>query len=161
MPVSCRRHTSISCACWAGVPKNDRRLCRARNWWTLFALEGVNRSNAVVNFTEEDPIDPKALWLNSRAHFRDAGGRTGRQSCSRFSCLRDLADEENVRKVTPLIRERIRTSGEAVAVADFFFVDELPPYDPAELIPQKGDAAMARLVLEQACAALTVAEFNS
>jgi len=23
--------------------------------------------------------------------------------------------------------------------ADFFFVDQLPPYDPAELIPQKGD----------------------
>ena len=31
-----------------------------------FKFEGVNRSNAVVNFTEEDPIDPKALWLNSQ-----------------------------------------------------------------------------------------------
>ncbi len=29
-------------------------------------------------------------------------------------------------------------------MADFFFLEELPPYDPAELIPQKGDAAMAR-----------------
>ena len=26
----------------------------------------MNRSNAVVNFTEEDPIDPKALWLNAQ-----------------------------------------------------------------------------------------------
>ncbi len=25
----------------------------------------MNRSNAVVNFSDADPIDPKALWLNS------------------------------------------------------------------------------------------------
>ena len=31
-----------------------------------FSFEGVNRSNAVVNFKEDDPIDPKALWLNSQ-----------------------------------------------------------------------------------------------
>ena len=30
-----------------------------------FNFEGVNRSNAVVNFSDKDPIDPKALWLNS------------------------------------------------------------------------------------------------
>ena len=34
-----------------------------------FKFEGVNRANAVVNFSEEDPIDPKALWLNSQ-HLR-------------------------------------------------------------------------------------------
>ena len=34
-----------------------------------FTLEGVNRSNAVVNFTEEDPFDPKAVWLNAE-HIR-------------------------------------------------------------------------------------------
>jgi glutamyl-tRNA synthetase len=70
------------------------------------------------------------------------------------------ADEEKARKVTPLIRERIRTLKEAVAVADLFFVDELKPYDPAELIPQKGDSAMARLVLEHARAALSDVDFN-
>ena len=42
--------------------------------------------------------------------------------------------------VTPLIRERIKLLGEAPAAADFFFVKELAPYDPAELIPpKKGD----------------------
>ena len=35
-------------------------------------------------------------------------------------------------------------------VADFFFSAELKPYDPAELIPQKGDAAMATLALGKA-----------
>ncbi len=52
--------------------------------------------------------------------------------------------------VTPLIRERIKLLRDAVPAADFFFLDKLAPYDPAELIPQKGDAAMARRVLEHA-----------
>ncbi len=39
--------------------------------------------------------------------------------------------------MTPLIRERIKLLRDAVAAADFFFVDELAPYDPAELIPAK------------------------
>ena len=34
-----------------------------------------------------------------------------------------------------------------LTAADFFFVDQLPAYDPAELIPQKGDAALALSVL--------------
>ena len=50
-------------------------------------------------------------------------------------------------RVTPLIRERIKLLRDVLTAADFFFVDQLPPYDPAELIPQKGDAAMALRVL--------------
>jgi len=36
----------------------------------------------------------------------------------------------------------------------------LAPYDPAELIPQKGDAAMARKVLEKARLVLADVEFK-
>ena len=36
---------------------------------SAFSFEGVNRSNAVVNFSDADPIDPKALWLNAQ-HLR-------------------------------------------------------------------------------------------
>ena len=39
---------------------------------------------------------------------------------------------------------------DVLTVADFFFVRQLPPYDPAELIPKKGDAALALRVLEGA-----------
>jgi hypothetical protein len=53
-------------------------------------------------------------------------------------------------RITPLIRERIKLLREVLTAADFFFVDQLPPYDPAELIPQKGDAAMALKVLTRA-----------
>ncbi len=41
-----------------------------------FSLEGINRSNAVVNFNEDDPFDPKALWLNAETIRTHAGGRT-------------------------------------------------------------------------------------
>jgi glutamyl-tRNA synthetase len=45
-------------------------------------------------------------------------------------------------------------------VADFFFVEQLPPYDPADLIPKKGDAALALRALQHACGVLATAEFT-
>ena len=47
-----------------------------------------------------------------------------------------------------------------LTTADFFFVDQLPPYDPAELIPQKGDMAMALKVLTRAQDVLAEVEFK-
>ena len=41
-------------------PKNDREKLTRDEIIDLFTLEGINRANAVVNFTEEDPFDPKA-----------------------------------------------------------------------------------------------------
>ena len=70
------------------------------------------------------------------------------------------ADEAKMLKVTPLIQERIRVLNDVTTVADLFFVDELPPYDPGELIPQKGDAAMAVDVLNHSAEVLAVAEFS-
>jgi glutamyl-tRNA synthetase len=67
---------------------------------------------------------------------------------------------EKLRAIAPLIRERIRTLREAVSAADFFFVDELPPYDPSELIPQKGDAALAGKILRQAGEVLAANSFE-
>jgi glutamyl-tRNA synthetase len=45
-------------------------------------------------------------------------------------------------------------------VADFFFRDQLLPYDSAELVPQKGDPAMALKVLKRAQEVLAQAEFR-
>jgi glutamyl-tRNA synthetase len=63
-------------------------------------------------------------------------------------------------QITPLIQERIKLLRDVATVADFFFVEELAPYDPAELIPQKGDAAMARAALEKARQSLAATEFT-
>jgi len=75
------------------------------------------------------------------------------------------AAAEKLLSVTPLIRERIRLLSEAPAAADFFFLDQLPPYDPAELIPQiskkePGDAALALRVLKHAAEVLEDTDFH-
>ena len=59
----------ISLLGWS--PKNDREFMTLDELREAFSLEGVNRSSATVNFTETDPIDPKALWLNAQ-HLRQA-----------------------------------------------------------------------------------------
>jgi glutamyl-tRNA synthetase len=68
--------------------------------------------------------------------------------------------EEKMLLVTPLIRERIKLLSEVLTAADFIFLDQLPPYDPAELIPQKGDMAMAARVLTRAREVLANVEFK-
>jgi glutamyl-tRNA synthetase len=70
------------------------------------------------------------------------------------------ASPEKLLAVAPLIRERIQLLSEAPAAADFFFVKELAPYDPMELIPQKGDVALARRVLQHAQEALATVTFD-
>lgn len=50
-------------------PKDNREQMSLEEITGIFSFEGVNRSNAVVNFTEENPIDAKAAWLNSQ-HLR-------------------------------------------------------------------------------------------
>ncbi|HZS57219.1 MAG TPA: glutamate--tRNA ligase, partial [Bryobacteraceae bacterium] len=50
-------------------PKDNREQMSLYELTNAFSFEGVHRSNAVVNFSETDPIDPKALWLNSQ-HLR-------------------------------------------------------------------------------------------
>jgi glutamyl-tRNA synthetase len=141
-------------------PKNDREFMTLDELGGAFTLEGVNRANAVVNFTENDPFDPKAVWLNAE-HLRALPvEELSVQLAPFFEKVGLHAPTEKLLAVTPLIRERIRLLGEAPAAADFFFVDELAPYDPLELIPQKGDAALTRRVLETAQQVLAETHFD-
>jgi glutamyl-tRNA synthetase len=55
-------------------PKDNREVLTHVEMIESFSFEGVNRSNAVVNFTEEEPFDPKAVWLNSQ-HMRSMPAR--------------------------------------------------------------------------------------
>jgi len=140
-------------------PKNDREFLTIEELTELFSLEGVNRANAVVNFNEEDPFDPKAVWLNAE-HIRALPvEQLSGLLLPFFEGAGFAGSAKKVAAVTPLIRERIRLLGEAVGAADFFFLDQLPPYDPAELIPQKGDAALAQRVLKKAQEVLPSTEF--
>jgi len=146
-------------------PKDDREFMTLDEITAAFTLENVNRANAVINFTEEDPFDAKAVWLNAE-HIRALPvDELSRLLTPFFEQAGYHPTPEKVTAVTPLIRERIKLLGDAVSAADFFFVDQLPPYDPAELIPTKkgestGDPALARRVLETALQVLATASFD-
>ncbi len=47
-------------------PKNDREQLTQEELINLFSFEGVNRSNAVVNFTEEDPFGRESRLAERR-----------------------------------------------------------------------------------------------
>jgi glutamyl-tRNA synthetase len=143
----------ISLLGWS--PKNDREKMSREEMVEAFSIEGINRSNATINFKEDDPFDPKALWLNAE-YIRELKPEELAAQLAPFA----NATREKLVAVAPLVRERIRTLSEAAAVADFIFNDELAPYDPAELVPQKGDAAMAFAALEEARTILASAEFT-
>ena len=141
-------------------PKNDREQMSVAELTQAFSLEGINRANAVVNFTQEDPFDPKAVWLNAE-HIRASTVEGLSARLVPIVCQAGFnVDLTKMRRITPLIRERIKLLRDVLVVADFFFVDQLPPYDPAELVPQKGDAAMALKVLQRAREVLEKTEFT-
>lgn len=149
-------HAFINFLCLLGwSPKNDREQMTREELIAAFSFEGINHSNAVVNFTEEDPFDPKAVWLNAEM-IRQMPVPELSEKLLAFQ----PADPAKMLAVTPLIRERIKLLSEVKTVGDFFFADELAPYDPAELIPQKGDAAMAKTVLEKAAQVLKTTDFS-
>jgi glutamyl-tRNA synthetase len=146
-------------------PKNDKEFMPVSELKELFTLEGINRANAVINFKEpattlEETIDPKAVWLNGE-HLRAIP--VEELSAKLMAVVREAGFDvsaEKMAKITPLVRERIRLLKEVLTVGDFFFVDQLPDYDVNELIPQKGDLAMARKSLEKAREVLPSVEFR-
>jgi glutamyl-tRNA synthetase len=142
-------------------PKDDREFLILDQLTAAFTLEGVNRANAVINFTEEDPFDPKAVWLNAE-HIRALPVEQLRPQLQPFFESAGFhPSPEKLIAVTPLIRERIKLLRDAVSAADFFFLPQLAPYDPAELIPSKGgDAAMAHRVLQHALEVLPSVNFD-
>ncbi|MBL0159295.1 MAG: glutamate--tRNA ligase [Bryobacterales bacterium] len=154
-------HSYVNFLCLLGwSPKDDREKMTRQELIEVFSFEGVNRSNAVVNFSEEDPIDPKALWLNSQAIYALPVEELAAHLAPVVAAAGFEIAPEKLLKITPLIQERIKTLNDVLTVADFFFVAELADYDTGELTPQKGDAAMALRVLERARVALESAEFT-
>ncbi len=151
-------HAFVNFLCLLGwSPKNDREKMSREELVKLFSLAGINRANATINFTDEDPFDPKAVWLNAEhLHTLDLDELARRLMPYAEEAGLTNATPEKIRAIAPLIRERIRLLRDVGTVADFFFSEELKPYDPAELIPQKGDAAMAELVLRKARESLAV-----
>ena len=141
-------------------PKNDRELMTRQELTGAFTLEGVNRANAVVNFKDDDPFDPKAVWLNAETIRNLPVEQLSERLLPVVERAGFAVGAEKMAHITPLVRERIRLLNDVLQVGDFFFAPELAPYDAAELVPKKGDAAMALRALEKARGVLAGAEFS-
>ena len=154
-------HAFVNFVCLLGwSPKDDREQMSRQEMIDVFGFEGINRSNATINFSDEDPFDPKAVWLNAE-HIRTMPVEELAAQVRPFAQAAGFhVDFDKMRQIAPLIQERIKLLRDVATVADFFFVEDLPAYDPAELIPQKGDAAMAKMVLEQAHSVLSETAFQ-
>jgi len=154
-------HAYINFICLLGwSPKDDREQMTQQELIDAFTFEGVNRANATVNFTEEDPFDPKAVWLNAELIRKMPLDELSEKLLPFAPQAGFTVEPCKMRQVAPLIQDRIRLLREVTTVADFFFVDALPPYDKAELVPQKGDESMAREVLSRAHEILSTAGFD-
>jgi glutamyl-tRNA synthetase len=154
-------HAFVNFLCLLGwSPKDDREQMSQQDLVAAFSLAGINRSNAVVNFQDDDPFDPKAVWLNAETIRTLPVEELSRQLLPVVRSAGYSIDEARMAQITPLIRERIRLLRDVLTVADFFLAADLAPYDTAELIPKKGDAAMALSVLERAKDVLALAGFT-
>ncbi len=131
----------------------DREIFSSEELIKLFTLDGISKSNAVFD-------NDKLAWFNAEFIRALPVDELSRSLQPFFDEAGLNVSPEKLLAVTPLIRERIKFLRDAVSAADFFFVEELAPYDAADLIPQKGDAALARRILEHARELLATVAFD-
>ena len=70
------------------------------------------------------------------------------------------ADFQRLRPAVALLKDRLETLAEGPDLLSYFLLDELPPYDPALLVPKKVDPALVRLGLEAAVAAMAAVDLD-
>lgn len=101
----------------------------------IFSLERLNPSPAAINFTKLDHFNgqhiralaPEDLMQRLKVHLTTAGF---------------WVDDEILRKLIPLVRERLTVLTDVVEVAGFFFRDEIVP-NPADLMAKDLTAAQS------------------
>ncbi len=118
-----------------------------------FSLDRVNASPATWNYEKLDHINGQYIRNLSPTELAD-------RLLPYVAAAGYDVDREKMEQIAPLIQERIKVLSEATTAFPFFFVETLPDYDAAELIPKKGDAAMALAALQQAAQTLSSIEFT-
>lgn len=109
-------------------PKDNREQMSIDELTSVFSFEGVNRSNAVVNFSEADPIDPKAMWLNAQ-HLRSVPVETLVPLVKRIledHHLQPYGDDAFFARVVDTIRTRFTTLLDFPLKGRAYFADEFP-----------------------------------
>ena len=132
----------------------DREVFAPAELIELFSLDGISKSNAVFD-------NDKLAWFSGEYIRALPMEQLARRIAPFFAEAGLRAAPEKLLAIAPLIRERMKTLRDAASVADFFFVDELAPYDAGDLIPQKGDAALAKRILVYAGTVLATSGFDA
>jgi glutamyl-tRNA synthetase len=118
-----------------------------------FSLERVNPSPAAWNYDKLDHFNgiyirnlPVEDLTDHLLPFLAAAGIN--------------ADRETLLKIAPLIQERLTVLSDAPPWVDFFFIDELPPYDLNLLVPKKMTLADVLNILQAARQVLAGSDFT-
>ena len=151
-------HGYINFLCLLGwSPKDNREQMTRQELIDAFTLEGVNRSNAVVNFSEADPIDPKALWLNSQ-HLRTMPVEQIAPYVQKTLEAAGLAIPPNFLQIVDVIRARFSTLTDFVTRGRAYFADDFSMEPKAE---ENLNAPCARELLRELAKRLEkLDEFN-
>jgi glutamyl-tRNA synthetase len=107
-----------------------------------FNLEGVNKSPAAFSYD-------KLGWMNG-VYIRQLGLDDLAERLMPFLTEAGLpADLSTVRRIVPLVQERLKKLADVVEWVDFFFADQIS-YDPSLLVGKKMTAAESLVVLRRA-----------
>jgi glutamyl-tRNA synthetase len=107
-----------------------------------FTLDKIGHAPAIFDLN-------KLEWMNGWYIRQLPDDELARRLMPFFARAQLQADEATARALAPLVKERMKKLSDAVALADFFFVDELK-YDPRLLIGKGADAGAARAALRAA-----------
>src|SRR5438105_6507809 len=126
-------HAFVNFVCLLGwSPKDNREVMSRQELVDAFSLEGVNQSNATVNFTEEDPFDPKAIWFNEQHIHALPSDQLAAEVMPFVERAGFRVDLARMRQIAPLVQERIRMLRDVNSVEDIFYLQDLPRYFIAE-----------------------------
>jgi len=144
-------------------PKDNREQMSLTELIDAFSLEGVNRPNAVVNFKEDDPIDPKALWLNSQ-HLRTMPVEELVPYVKKELDAAGLAVpycEDWLRQTVDLVRSRFFTLKDFATRGRAYFSNDfrIEP-DALEKLDKPGAREMLRELAGRLCASLEFTEHS-
>jgi len=142
-------HAFVNFLCLLGwSPKDNREVMTRQQLVEAFSFEGINRSNAVVNFREDDPFDPKAVWLNAQ-HLRTMPVRELAPYVRRTLEQAGVPipyDEERFLTVIDVIRTRYSMLTDFVTRGRAYFSEDYPITPEAQ---QKLDEPGARQLLHE------------
>jgi glutamyl-tRNA synthetase len=142
-------HAFVNFLCLLGwSPKDNREVMTRQELIEAFSFEGINRSNAVVNFREDDPFDPKAVWLNAQ-HLRTMPVRELAPYVRRTLEQAGVPipyDEERFLTVIDVIRTRYSMLTDFVTRGRAYFSEDYPITPEAQ---QKLDEPGARQLLHE------------